>query len=412
MPKQKTKGKTAAALKAQYPGCTEWTDRHGKIRYRVRGKGLKPQLIPNGLEPFTSEFEAAYRAIIEARPVTKAAEVFEIPNASAPKTFRHAWKLVRATEAWLDLDAQSQDKNERMANEFFKMPIVAGKPHCWGEVPVAEMTYEDLERLKLAWGRETPSKPWHMKVMLRKIFYLARRKGWRPDDPTDLVKWKRGGGKNGGYIGWKPWPEEIQAKFEARHAIGTAARTCYALAKWAGNRRGDIARIGWDQLVTVEVDGELIVGFEFEQQKQVQSEEDMIQFRPLTEMLAEALAPLDRSKGGTVLKTAYGNPFSAKSLTGMMAHWCKQAGIPVANRKTGEIGYTLHGLRKTYARMVAESGATFQMQKDALGHTTMQQVVLYAKGVDKRKTTTAAGKLLEERFGSKRKPPRLRVVGE
>lgn len=103
-----------------------------------------------------------------------------------------------------------------------------------------------------------------------------------------------------------------------------------------------------------------------------------------------------------MLKTGYGVSFSEKSLTGMMAHWCKQADIPK--------GYTLHGLRKSYARMVAESGASFQMQKDMLGHTTMQQVVLYAKGVDKRKTTTAAAKLLEEQFGAKRKPPRLRIV--
>lgn len=407
----KKKGKTPSALKEQYPGCTEWKDRHGKIRYRVRAKGLKPQLIPNGLEPFTRDFEAAYRAIIEARPAMPKADILEMPNATAAGTFRHAWKLVMQTEEWTDLDAQSQLKNERMATEFFKTPIDPREPPLWGDAPVSVMTFEDLERLKLLWGKETPSKPWHMKVMLRKIFYLARRKSWRVDDPTELVKWKRGAGKNGSYVGWKAWPEQIQLQFEEKHPIGSAARTCYALALWMGNRRGDIAHLRWDQLVTVEIDGELVTGFEFEQQKRVQSDEDMLQFRPVTAMLAEALAPLTRDDG-TVLKTAYGNAFSEKSLTGMMAHWCKQAGIPVSNRKTGVTGYTLHGLRKSYARMLAENGASFQMQKDMLGHTTMQQVQLYARGADKKKITAAAGKLLDERIASKRTRPRLRVVGE
>jgi integrase len=111
-------------------------------------------------------------------------------------------------------------------------------------------------------------------------------------------------------------------------------------------------------------------------------------------MLKEALALLDRSKGGT-----YGNKFSEKSLTGMMAHWTKQADI--------EPGYTLHGLRKTYAAMmIGESGATYQQQKDSLGHTTAQQVARYGKSIEKRKTTIAATRLLEAKI----KKQRLRAV--
>ncbi|RVJ02421.1 integrase [Sinorhizobium meliloti] len=411
MTKQKGKGKTSDAFKARYPGVSLFQRKGKSDRWRFQKKGMKPQLLPAGLEPFTAEFDEAYRGITMAMPAPGKADIVAMPNGSAPGSFRHIWKLVMQTEEWTDLDAQSQLKNERMATEFFKTPIDPREPPLWGDAPVSVMTFEDLERLKLLWGKETPSKPWHMKVMLRKIFYLARRKNLRVDDPTELVKWKRGAGKNGSYVGWKAWPEQIQLQFEEKHPIGSAARTCYALALWMGNRRGDIAHLRWDQLVTVEIDGELVTGFEFEQQKRVQSDEDMIQFRPLTAMLAEALAPLTRDEG-TVLKTAYGNAFSEKSLTGMMAHWCKQAGIPVSNRKTGVNGYTLHGLRKSYARMLAENGASFQMQKDMLGHTTMQQVQLYARGADKKKITAAAGKLLDERLGSKRTRPRLRVVGE
>jgi hypothetical protein len=42
-------------------------------------------------------------------------------------------------------------------------------------------------------------------------------------------------------------------------------------------------------------------------------------FVPITPMLPEILDAADK-RGETVLVTAYGEPFSAKSLTGMMAH--------------------------------------------------------------------------------------------
>jgi hypothetical protein len=42
-------------------------------------------------------------------------------------------------------------------------------------------------------------------------------------------------------------------------------------------------------------------------------------FVPITPMLSEILDAADK-RGETVLVTAYGEPFSAKSLTGMMAH--------------------------------------------------------------------------------------------
>jgi hypothetical protein len=47
------------------------------------------------------------------------------------------------------------------------------------------------------------------------------------------------------------------AQFENRWQLGTAACTCYGLAFWLGNRRGDVAGLRLDQRVTrcVIVDG-------------------------------------------------------------------------------------------------------------------------------------------------------------
>lgn len=76
---------------------------------------------------------------------------------------------------------------------------------------------------------------------------------------------------------------------------------------------------------------------------------------------------------GHVLLNAYGNPFSAKSLTGTMAKWCKQAGIPVANKREGKHGYTLHGLRKNFGIKPAEDGATGPQIMNAIGHSSLKE---------------------------------------
>lgn len=49
------------------------------------------------------------------------------------------------------------------------------------------------------------------------------------------------------YSGWKAWPREVMEQLEQRWPLGTSARTCYGRALWLGNRRGDVARLRWDQ---------------------------------------------------------------------------------------------------------------------------------------------------------------------
>lgn len=107
----------------------------------------------------------------------------------------------------------------------------------------------------------------------------------------------------------------IREKFEARHPIGSAARTCYALGFWLGNRRGDVAALDWEHLVVEEVelfDGsiEVIEAFDFRQKKNRNRHGGREMFIPIVDKLAQALAPLDRSNGGAVLKNAFGLPRS------------------------------------------------------------------------------------------------------
>lgn len=395
--------KTPKEIKEKYPGITLFVDHRGTTRWRYRSKTIRGKLMPGN--PGDEEFEKEHKLLVEGEP--KKAEVVELPDAALPQTFRSAWKAITSTQDWADLDPATKSKQSRNAKEFLDLPIVPGKEGTWGDVPVADMDDDDLEKIKLrlsvdSKGKPTPSKPWHVKVVLKKIFFYARKRKWRQDDPTDLVKWKRGGAKNGGYVGWKPWPWELRQQFEARHPIGSAARTCYALALFIGNRRGDVARLRWSDLKLVPFEDEWIYVFDYIQNKKVQNDDDMRQIRPLSRMLSEALEPLPRDKE-FVLLNGYGVPFSEKSLTGMMAHWTHQAGMPK--------GYTLHGLRKSYGGDLAEAGASEMQQKDMLGHTTLDEVVNYAKGASKLRLTVEGTRRLEEYHEKRAKKPRLRVVG-
>lgn len=96
----------------------------------------------------------------------------------------------------------------------------------------------------------------------------------------------------------------------------------------------------------------------------------------ITPMLREVLDATDLS-GPTILKTSYGKPFSAKSLTGRMADWTKEAGLPP--------GHTLHGLRKSLGKMLAEGGATTRQIMDTLGHTDIKHAELYSREADQRR---------------------------
>src|SRR5690606_31564022 len=110
-----------------------------------------------------------------------------------------------------------------------------------------------------------PAKRKHMLAAIRKLITVAFDKDWIEADPTVRLD------EPVQYRGWKAWPPEAMKKFEERWPVGTAARTCYGLALWLGNRRGDVAALSWKDRVTrrVVIDGEVkeIDGFEFIQTK-------------------------------------------------------------------------------------------------------------------------------------------------
>lgn len=341
-----------------HPQASSYSDRHGKTRWRYRRAG-KTISLPG--QPGEPAFEEAYCAAVEGRTPVKA-QAIALPGASLPKTFGAAWRKVTASAEWKGYDPATWSKNTKLAEEFLFSKVVDDHPLLWRDVPVADMRRRHLKDL-ISLHAATPHKAKHLLVAIRKMISAALDEEWIDVDPSYKLKWRPG------YKGWKAWTPEAMEKFELRWPPGTAARLCYALALWLGNRRGDVASIGWDQRCTRHV----LIGTEVRKVEGfslIQEKTGAELFVPITPMLGEILDATER-RGPTILVTQYGEPFSPKSLTGMMAHWTKLADL--------DPGFTMHGLRKTLGKMLAEGGASTRQLMKILGHDDMEHAELYSR---------------------------------
>lgn len=337
----------------QYPNASSYQDRHGRERWRFRRAG-KTVSLPQ--QPGHPEFEEAYQAAVEGRAPRNAA-VIAHPSAAAPRTLKAAWNLVlRDSPDWKQLDAVTRQKQSAIAEAFLDSPIAEGAKVPWAQVPLADLKRRHVKAL-LAARSATPHAARHLLVVIRKMILAGLDEEWIESDPTYRLKYRPE------TKGWRAWTDDERAAFEKRWPLGTTPRLTYVLALWLGNRRSDVAA-----LPVSAIRGDVV---------EVQQIKTGRKLRlAITPMLREALDATDL-QGPTILRTAYGEPFSAKSLTGRMADWTKSAGLAK--------GCTLHGLRKTLGKMLADGGATTRQIMDTLGHTDIKHAELYTKEADQER---------------------------
>ncbi|MFG1262321.1 tyrosine-type recombinase/integrase [Xanthobacter aminoxidans] len=343
-------------MSERHPNAGPYKDRHGRTRWRFRRAGKTIQL-PG--EPGDPAFEAAYLAAVEGRPPPgkPTARVTRLPSAAVPRSLRAAWRMVpiRLPE-WQRLGPASKLRQSRIAEGFLASKVTEEAELLWGDVLVSDLRRRHLRTIIAAMS-DRPHAARHLLVVIKRMILVALDEEWIDNDPSYKLRHRPE------YVGRKAWPESVRQQFEKRWAIGTTPRLAYALGLWLGNRRGDIAT-----LTPKAIEGDKI--------RIVQRKTGRELVLDITPMLAEVLAVADLS-GPTILKTAYGEPFSINSLTGRMADWTKAAGIPP--------GYTLHGLRKTLGKMLAEGGATTRQIMDTLGHTAIAHAELYSREAEQER---------------------------
>ena len=337
----------------KYPHAGSYEDRHGKQRWRFRRAGKTIQLPGS---PGQAEFGAAYRAALEGRPVQKA-EVRRLPTAAAPDSLRAAWRILIAdTPDWKALDPETQHSQTLIAERFLRSPVIEGEPLTFGDVAVADLQRKHIKAI-LAKRASTPHAAAHLLRIIRKLTGVALDQEWIEYDPTYRIKCRPA------FKGWKAWSDESCAAFEKRWPLGTTPRTVYAIARYFGHRRSDVATVKWTDL---EVAGGNVV----------QSKTGKALWIPMHPELAKVLEVTPRRSEYVVI-TQYGERFSAKGLGMRMQDWTKHAGLAP--------GHTLHGLRKKLGAMLAEAGATTRELMAILGHDDIAHAELYSREAEQRR---------------------------
>lgn len=336
-----------------HPNASQYKDRHGHARWRFR-RGKTTVALPHA--PGHPEFEAAYRAAVEGRTY-KPQRVVKFPG-TIPRSLRAAWRIVTTrTQEWQALRESSKDQQRAVAERFFERVVPdSSPPLVYGDVLFDHLKRRHVKAI-LADMADRPHSARHVLSLIRKLVTVALDEEWIDTDPTHRLSYRPELG------GWRAWTIEEREKFEARWPVGTTPRLAYALALYLGNRRGDVAMAKWSAITD---------GWASVTQQKTGRYLDI----PILPPLAEVLAATVRD-GEYILLNAYGRPYSIKALGMRMRDWTRAAGIGS--------GATMHGLRKTLGKMLAEGGATTRQLMDILGHTSIQHAELYTREAEQRR---------------------------
>jgi hypothetical protein len=342
-----------------HPNAGSYLDRHGKRRWRFR-RGKKSRTLPG--DPAESPvFEAAYLAAVEGRPAPKPASVVRLPTSAAPQSLKAAWRILRTDDPeWQALGPEIKGSQTKIAERLLTMSIVEGEPVTFGDVAVADLKRRHVKAL-IARKSDTPHAAAHLLRVIRKLIGVALDHEWLENDPTYRIKARPE------YKGWKAWPDEMLDKYEKRWPIGSTPRLVYSLALYFGHRRTDVTKVKPADF--------LARGSNADGANVIQQKTGKALWLPIHSNLREVLDATDLTREFVVM-TQWGKPFSPKALGMRMQHWTKAAGIPP--------GHTLHGLRKTLGKALAEHGVTTRELMDVLGHDNIAHAELYSKEAEQR----------------------------
>lgn len=351
--------------------ASPYKDRHGKERWRFRRKGVAVALPGR---PGEETFQAAYSAALAGSPL---AAVIRHPGHTQPRSLKAAWRHYAQHDAeFKRLRKTSKDQYVDRAERLLEMPVAPGTPLTYADVPVADLRRRHVKGL-LAQMADRPHAASDALVVLRKMIVTALDLEWIQHDPTHKLRYSPE------IDGHRAWTDDERAKFEKRYPLGTMQRTTYACALYTGQRRGDLVRIKWADFKR----GKLPL---------VQQKTGKRLVLPVLPILQDALDAAPRY-GEYVLATVDGKPRSAEGLTNDWRRWCESAGLE---------GTTLHGLRKTLGKLLAEQGATTRELMDVLGHDAIAHAELYSRAADQEAMARSGLDKVRDRLR-----PRLQVVG-
>lgn len=327
-----------------FPGVSRHVDRHGKVRWRYRAKGISPMYLPGAYG--SAEFRAAYEAVNTKQAVP------DRPDRHQHGTFNWLIEQYRQTPSWHKLAPISR---RNLLNELERFRL----DH--GEKTVSGLKLEHVEAL-IAKKSATPSAANRLLKLLRRLCRFAMRRGLINRDPTVGVD--RFAENPDGF---HTWTETEIETFERHHGLGSKAVLALRLMLCTGAARQDVCRMGWQNVQVGRI------GY---RRGKTSGEVDL----PILPELQEALDKVGRQR---LLFLTHGQdrPYKPETLGSWFHDRCLEAGLGHCSP---------HGLRKAGATRLADAGATEFEVMAFLGHKSPTEARTYTKRAN-RKTLADSG---------------------
>lgn len=338
------------------PHVQRFVDRHGRVRLYFRKPGMARCALPG---PYGSpEFLAAYDAAMRGAPAEIGAK------ATKPGTINALVASYYRSASYTTLRPSTARVYRNIIERFREQH---------GDKSIAGMQARHVRTL-LNEKAATPDAANRLLGMISLLMDHAVAEGMRPDNPAFGVKRLRHRSD-----GFATWSESDIAAFRSHFALGTRERLALELALGTGQRRGDLARLGWQHVRGGAVHVK-------------QSKTGASVAVPIVPELQAALDLLARDRL-TFIATATGAPFAAASLGNWFREAVRAAGL------SDEL--SLHGLRKAAARRLAEAGCTVHEIASITGHKTLAEVERYTREAERTRMAVAASGKVIQAFGGK-----------
>src|SRR5262249_51364636 len=344
--------------------CAWNTDRHGKRRMRFRKSGFSTYITGT---PWSEDFMRQYATALDG---VKA----QATTIGATRTIPGSVNALIA--AYLDCSSTSPFRAAAAETQRTRRNILENFRREHGHKPLYRtdsrgqrtmlLTREHMQRIVNS-KAGTPFAQRNFLNTVRVMFQWAIREGRIPDDPTLGVTREKV--KTTGY---RTWSEAEIGRFEAKHPIGTKARLAFALLLYTGQRRGDVVKLGRQN-----VHNDVLT---IDQGKTEGGEQAHLEI-PLHPKLREIIEATPTVGVKTFLVTHFGKPYTAPGCGNWFRELCDEAACQ---------GVSAHGLRKATARRLAEIGCTAHQIAAITGHATLKEVQRYTNAADRKRMAREA----------------------
>lgn len=342
----------AAVSSLKLPYVNSYRDRHGRIRHYVRRAGMKNVALPD--DPTTAEFMQAYREALGLKP-----------NQSVPRKIGGAPGTMGALIAEYKKAPDFCELKESTRAEYSR--YLDRIDEKFGHQVAGRLSRANVLKIRDDLAETPRVANWHVQLLSRLMSFAIDR-GYRRDNPAAKVRLLKARRR------YEAWTKAELLAFEAAYPTGTRERLAYALLRYIGQRRGDVATMTWH-----DYDGSAI--------QIVQGKTDEPVWLPCPAELRAELeaAKAAERKGVTILVGERGGSFTSKNLGVWLGRKIRDIGI----------AKTVHGLRTTVAKEHAEAGSSAREIASITGHKTLRMVEHYTQDADRKKMARSASKRLD-----------------